>query len=69
MFFQPVLAIALTLPVLSTCTHNIVNTSDVTYCDQLASDAYDNDPLLGEYKDSIYVRKDIVIYTRRIGLV
>ena len=59
MFFRPVLATVLTLPILSTCTHNLVDTSDVTYFDQLPPDAYDNDPLLGENKGSIYVRNDI----------
>ena len=59
MFSQAVLATALTFPILSKCTHNIVNTADVTYFDQLPSDAYDDDPVLAEFKERIYVRKDI----------
>ena len=59
MFSQAVLATALTLPILSICTHNLTDTSDVFYLDQLPSEAYDNDPTVAKYKESIYVRKDI----------
>lgn len=59
MFYQAVLATALTLPILSACTHDLTSNSDVTYFDQLPSDAYDDDLLLGEYKSRIFVRKDI----------
>ena len=59
MFAQAVLTTALTLPILSTCTHNLLNPADAFYFDQLPGDAYDNDPTVAKYKENIYIRKDI----------
>ena len=59
MFSQAVFTAALTLPILSTCTHNILNPSDAFFFDQLPGDAYDNDPTVAKYKEKIYLRKDI----------
>lgn len=67
MLFQAVLATALTLPILSTCTHNLKDTSDVFYFDQLPPESYDNDSTVAEYKDKIYVRKDISFFSRENG--
>ena len=59
MFRSTLLTTLLSLPILSTCSNNLLNPSKVFYFDQLPSEAYDGDPDLTTYKDIIHVRKDI----------
>ena len=67
MSLRALLATALTLPILSVLSHNILNPSLVFYFDQLPSEAYEGDPDITANKDIIYIRKDINYFDPQDG--